>query len=202
MTGGHDGVGLTATNQVHGHQDRRILLLAQGERRVLVHGDDLRGMNDRHVGRHGSAAPPGWPTRRRRGSFDRPGGSAHGPGHPGTTSATPWSPPIASTATRTPSAPVRSDEGCGPVTASARGVVRRGGGLELDGESTVVVAAVGADMMRQLHLVAVRTLLERRQLDGEVRATLTLAGMRDTSLGYTHGVLVAPVVGSSQGRCA
>jgi hypothetical protein len=50
-------------------------------------------------------------------------------------------------------------------------------------------------MMRQLHLVAVRTLLERRQLDGEVRATLTLAGMRHTSLGYTHGLVVAPVAG-------
>jgi len=42
----------------------------------------------------------------------------------------------------------------------------------------------------------VRTLLEVWQLDGEVRATLTLAGMRDTSLRYTHGVVVLLVVGA------
>jgi hypothetical protein len=77
-----------------------------------------------------------------------------------------------------------------PVTASAGGVVGPGLLLDLDGEPAVVVAAVGTDVMRELHLVAVRTLLEVRQLDGEVRATLTLAGMRDTSLRYTHGVVV------------
>ena len=68
--------------------------------------------------------------------------------------------------------------------------------------------------MRQLHLVAMRTLDEVRQLDGEVRATLTLAGMRDTSLGYTHGVVMllfgspsglgdsgGPVVTTGEGWC-
>jgi hypothetical protein len=77
-----------------------------------------------------------------------------------------------------------------PVTASAGGVVGPGLLLDLDGEPAVVVAAVRTDVMRELHLVAVRTLLEVRQFDGEVRATLTLAGMRDTSLRYTHGVVV------------
>jgi hypothetical protein len=72
------------------------------------------------------------------------------------------------------------------VTASARGVVG-GRWLQLDGESTVVIAAVGADVMRELHLVAVRTLLEIRQFYGLVCATLALAGMRYASLGYTHG---------------
>jgi hypothetical protein len=75
------------------------------------------------------------------------------------------------------------------LTASARGVVD-GGWLQLDRETAVVVAAVRADVVRQLHLVTVRALLEVWQLDGEVRPTLTLAGMRDTSLGYTHGVVV------------
>jgi len=75
------------------------------------------------------------------------------------------------------------------VTASARGVVD-GGWLRLDRETAVVVAAVRADMVRQLHLVTVRAFLEIWQLDREVRPSLTLAGMRDTSLGYTHGVVM------------
>ena len=37
------------------------------------------------------------------------------------------------------------------------------GWLELDRQAAVVVAAVRADVVRQLHLVAVRALLERRQ---------------------------------------
>ena len=65
---------------------------------------------------------------------------------------------------------------------------RRRGWLELDGQAALVVAAVRAGVVRQLHLVAVRALLERRHADGEVRAALALAGMRDASLGYTHEV--------------
>ena len=63
-----------------------------------------------------------------------------------------------------------------------------GARLELDREAALVVAAVRTDVMRQLHLVAVRALLERRDADGEVCTPLALAGMRDASLGYTHGV--------------
>src|SRR6478609_9833006 len=98
---------------------------------------------------------------------------------------------MASTETRTPGPPGSDAVDGRPVTASAVRVVVGGrgrGGLELDGETAVVVAAVRADVMRQLHLVAVRTLLERRQLDGLMRAPLALAGMRDASLGYTHEV--------------
>jgi hypothetical protein len=79
--------------------------------------------------------------------------------------------------------------GCGWLTASAasaRGVVA--GRLDRDGEATLVIAAIGTDVMRLLELVAVRALLERRDADGEVRAALALAGMRDASLGYTHEV--------------
>src|SRR4029450_2464789 len=82
---------------------------------------------------------------------------------------------MASTATRTPGpVPVM---GTGPgsiiaVAASARGVVA--GLLDLDGEPTLVVAAVRAAVVRAS--------------DGEVRAALALAGMRDASLGYTHSV--------------
>ena len=106
---------------------------------------------------------------------------------PGTTSDGPWSPPIASTATRTPARSWSAGRGPGCVTASAGGVVG-GGWLQLDREAALVVATVRADVMRQLHLVAVRALLERRHADGEVRAPLALAGMRDASLGYTHEV--------------
>jgi hypothetical protein len=58
MTGRHDGIRLTVPNQVHRDQDRGVLLLAQGERRVLVHRDDLRGVDDRDVGRHRPADGP------------------------------------------------------------------------------------------------------------------------------------------------
>jgi hypothetical protein len=103
---------------------------------------------------------------------------------------------MASTATRTPAPAGSPTTAPDPLTGSARGVVGPGFCLGLDGESAVVVAAVGTDVVRELHLVAVRTLLEVWQLDGEVRATLTLAGMRDTSLRYTHGVVVLLVVGA------
>ncbi len=49
VTGGHDGVGLAAPDEVGGDEDRGVLLLAQGEGRMLVHLDDLRGVDDRHV---------------------------------------------------------------------------------------------------------------------------------------------------------
>ena len=58
MTGGHDGVGLAAPDEIGGDEDRGVLLLAQGEGRMLVHLDDLRGVDDRHV-RSGQA-----PSRR------------------------------------------------------------------------------------------------------------------------------------------
>jgi hypothetical protein len=96
---------------------------------------------------------------------------------------------MASTATRTPgpsgSPPVDGDA----VTASARGVVWPGLWLDLNRQPAVVIAAVGTDVMRELHIVAVRTLLEVWQLDRKVRATLALTGMRHPSLGYTHGVM-------------
>src|SRR6188508_957173 len=98
---------------------------------------------------------------------------------PGTTSAAPWSPPIASKATRTMGSAVG-------VAAAAAHRLRR------HGQPALVVAAVRADAVRQLHLVAVRTLLEVGQVDREMRASLALAGMRDASLGYTHGVSWAP----------
>src|SRR6478735_1662508 len=103
---------------------------------------------------------------------------------PGTTSDAPKSPPIASTATRTPPDVLRV--GAGSVTRSARCVV--GGRLGGDRQAAVVVAAVRADVMLLLLLVAVRTLLEVRQVDGEMRSALALAGVRDAALGYTHEV--------------
>src|ERR671925_1082952 len=99
---------------------------------------------------------------------------------PGTTSAGPWSPPIASNATRT--------------TGSAVGVAAAAHRLRRHGQPALVIAAVRADAVRQLHLVAVRALLEVGQVDREVRATLALARVRDASLGYTHGVSWAPCV--------
>ncbi len=51
MTGGDDGIGLTAADEVHRDEDRGVLLLAQGQGRMLVHADDLGGGHDRDVGR-------------------------------------------------------------------------------------------------------------------------------------------------------
>ena len=51
VTGGHDRVGLAALDEVDGDEDRRVLLLAQGQRGMLVHPDDLAGVDDRDVGR-------------------------------------------------------------------------------------------------------------------------------------------------------
>ena len=61
VAGGDDGIGLAAPDQVDRDEDRRVLLLAQGERRVLVHADDLAGGDDRDVGRQvaGDAADDG-----------------------------------------------------------------------------------------------------------------------------------------------
>jgi hypothetical protein len=53
VTGGDHGVGPAALHQVAGDEDRGILLLAERERRMLVHLDDLAGGLDRHVGRKG-----------------------------------------------------------------------------------------------------------------------------------------------------
>ena len=49
VPGGDDGVGLAALDQVDRHEDRGILLLAQGQRGMLVHADDLGGLDDRDV---------------------------------------------------------------------------------------------------------------------------------------------------------
>ena len=56
VAGRHDGVGLAAPDEVRGDEDRRVLLLAQRQRRMLVHADDLgsRGRSGR------------WPAGRRR----------------------------------------------------------------------------------------------------------------------------------------
>ena len=51
VAGGHDRVRLTTLDEVDPDDDRRVLLLAQGEGRVLVHADDLAGVDDRDVGR-------------------------------------------------------------------------------------------------------------------------------------------------------
>ena len=45
--------------------------------------------------------------------------------------------------------------------------------------------------MGQLRLVAVVAFLEPRHAQGKVGATLALAGMRDASLGNTHGSVVS-----------
>ena len=99
-----------------------VLLLAQGERRVLVHADDLARVDDRDVRRAASPAMPRMtassPTR-----ITRSSGCARAWSRaPGTTSAGPWSPPIASTATRTPapSGARRSGPGCGHRVSARR----------------------------------------------------------------------------------
>src|SRR3990170_1205755 len=105
---------------------------------------------------------------------------------------------MASTATRTPRSvlsSVAAERGSAAwvpgVAGGAAGAARR---LRRDGEAALVVAAVRADVMRELRLVAVRTLLELRQTDRQVRAALTLACVRHASLRHTHWVVVLLVV--------
>src|SRR6476620_2040143 len=108
------------------------------------------------------------------------------------TSLGPWSPPIASTAIVTPrpssaSASVRDGFfGRSSATDTSGGGVGRGL-LELDRLAALVPAAVRADVMRQLRLVAVVALHELRHAQRQVRAPLALPGVRDASLRNTHG---------------
>ena len=162
VAGGHDRVGLAALDQVDRDEDRRVLLLAQGERRVLVHADDLAGVDDRDVRRQ---RPPASAADDRLVADEddpvlgvRPGvvegagddlGRAVIAAHRVDRDADPGGRRLA------------AGSGCGVghrVSGAASSV---GGWLELDRQAAVVVAAVRADVVRLLHLVAVRALLER-----------------------------------------
>src|SRR5438093_5595344 len=91
---------------------------------------------------------------------------------------------MASTAMRTPRFPV-------PVMApssqpdSGRGCLflRR---LDLQHGPAGVVAAVRARVMAPLGLVAVRALLELRQREREMRASIALSSVGDPALGHAH----------------
>src|SRR3954471_23785025 len=85
------------------------------------------------------------------------------------------------------------------AAATSGGVVGRGL-LELDRLAAVVPAAIRTDVMRQLRLVAVIALLELRHAQRQVRATLTLAGVRDAALGNSHGPWSPSVSVGSGGR--
>src|SRR6185503_3922018 len=110
---------------------------------------------------------------------------------PGTTSLGPWSPPMASTAIVTPrpssgATPAGDEDGRSNAATTSGGGVGRGL-LELDRLAALVPAAVGADVMRQLRLVAVIALHELRHAQRQVRTPLALPGVRDASLRNTHG---------------
>src|SRR5437660_2461887 len=68
--------------------------------------------------------------------------------------------------------------------------------LGLDDFAPVVIAAVAADRVRPLRLVALRALDELRALDRQVGAALTLAGMGVTSLwkGHERSIIGPPCV--------
>src|SRR6185295_2721117 len=87
------------------------------------------------------------------------------------------SPPIASTAMRISDA------------ASALAFGRRGG-LDRDDLAAVVVAAGRTDAVRQLQLVAMRALHQGWRADRQMGASLTLARLRDLSLGDAHARLL------------
>ncbi len=68
MAGRDDGFRLAALDEIHGHEDRRILLLAERASGMLIHADDLARGCEAHVGRRvgpGEASSTG--RRRRRG---------------------------------------------------------------------------------------------------------------------------------------
>src|SRR5829696_3894173 len=118
---------------------------------------------------------------------------------PGTISVAPWSPPMASTATRTPVVGPAGRLATGPLRASLefspsltnglRGLLARrrpAGRLERDGLPAVVPPARRADPVRQLRLVAMRALDERRQGEGVVAPPVHLPRVSDLSLRHTH----------------
>ena len=126
---------------------------------------------------------------------------------PGTTSAAPWSPPTASTATRTPPRIGAVVAGrSGGVTTRLRGLLARGrsaGRLQLDRLAAVVPPARRADPVRELRLVAMRAFDELRQGEGEVAPALHLPRVSDLSLRHTHvgpGSLLAGDAGAPAGR--
>ena len=67
VAGGHDRVGLAALDEVHRDEDRGVLLLAERQRGVLVHADDLRSRGRSRRWRAGRRRARGRPPRRRRG---------------------------------------------------------------------------------------------------------------------------------------
>ena len=68
VAGGHDRVGLAVADELRRDEDRRVLLLAQRERRVLVHADDGSGVDDADVGGQRAGDRADGVGRRRRGS--------------------------------------------------------------------------------------------------------------------------------------
>ena len=106
-------------HEVGGDEDRGALLLAQGESRVLVHPDDLRRVDDAHVGGRGGEA---FDDAVVADEEDRVLGVRAGVGDGARDDlGGPWSPPIASTATRTPTA--RRRRGGGARRPGGLGIV-------------------------------------------------------------------------------
>src|SRR5436190_2687705 len=67
--------------------------------------------------------------------------------------------------------------------------------------AAVVVAAVGAHLVRQFHLVALRTLAAADRLQRVVRAALGRAGLRVSAFGIRHDVYVSLVSQSVSRSC-
>ena len=157
-----DGIGFAVLHEVRRDEDARVLLLAQGQRRMLVHADDLAGVDDPDVVRERSrrcfattAWSPtrmtwsaGWRTGEVEGARDDLGGTvvaAHrvdGDAHAGRGGRL-----------------GRTEPRLGHEV-SGRRCRRYPGGLELDRLAALVPAAVRAGVMGLLGLVAVRTLLD------------------------------------------
>src|SRR6266550_43957 len=94
------------------------------------------------------------------------------------------SPPIASTAMRISR----------PASALAFG---RRGWLDDDRLAAVVIPAGRTDVVRELQLMAMRALDQRRRADRQVRAPLTLPCLRDLSLGNAHARLLHRYIGDA-----
>ena len=146
----------------------------------------------------------------------RPGGSCPRDGcarrraPPARPPLAPWSPPIASTATRTPRAgsvarPRMARSSTWPSVSSLGGRLlagRAGRGLRLDRDRPAVAAAVRAGAVRELGFVAVRARLEAA---GGSRAWWLrrshLARVRHLALRHSHvGLVLLSVSGAAHGR--
>ena len=195
VAGRHDRVGLAPPDEVHGDQDRGVLLLAQREGRMLVHPDDLRGVDHRDVRRVEPVAgdgrdPIASPTRMTSSSGWTRGVGRARRGRP---RSGPWSPPIASTATRTRPLPELRHGTALMVRPDQEAVARSTSVLSSTAWRPLYQPQFGQTWCGCFGSWQCGHSTSCGRLEGEVAPAIALSGVRDLSLRDTHGGPVAPL---------